>query len=61
MFISNPDGLTVEEVKKTLHPYARNSGLAVDLASAGSAASEYIDESPDLLGQVGELLDEAQY
>ena len=61
MFISNSEGLTREEVKKTLHPYGANQGGRVDLSEAGKAAGKYLDENPDLLSKTGDLLDKAQY
>ena len=56
VIIDNEEGMTLEEAKKVLRPYAENSGPPVDLRAAGDAAVAFLKENPSLLPEVAKLL-----
>jgi hypothetical protein len=59
MIVVNRNGLTEAQKQKVLQPYARNSGAAVDFKAAAEQAEVFFRENPDLLKDVGELLNTA--
>jgi hypothetical protein len=60
MIIINRGGLTEAQKQKVLQPYANNSGAPVDFEAAAREASAFFEENPELLKDVGELLNNSR-
>lgn len=60
MIIINRSGLTEAQKQKVVQPYAKNSGAPVDFAAAANEAKAFFNEKPELLKDVGELLNKSR-
>lgn len=60
MIIINRGGLTEAQKQKVMQPYAKNSGAPVNFAAAAKEATAFFNENPNLLKDVGELLNQSR-
>jgi len=59
MIVINRNGLTEAQRQKVMQPYAESAGNPIDFKAAAKEADTFFSESPDILKDIGELLNTA--